>query len=80
MRMDVVFRSESLAFITAYTACLKQVGDFLEDKCVHPTFIMDDPGIMSPLAKYHRSRPGLIERFEFVEERCEISARQAKEE
>ncbi|CAM9539236.1 unnamed protein product [Ascophyllum nodosum] len=42
----------------------KLVGDFLEDKCVHPTFIMDHPEIMSPLAKYHRSRPGLTERFE----------------
>ncbi|CAM9193739.1 unnamed protein product [Ectocarpus sp. 6 AP-2014] len=42
----------------------KLVGDFLEDKCVHPTFITDHPEIMSPLAKYHRSRPGLTERFE----------------
>lgn len=41
-----------------------QVGDFLEDKCVNPTFITDHPEIMSPLAKYHRTRPGLTERFE----------------
>ncbi|CAM9537942.1 unnamed protein product [Pylaiella littoralis] len=42
----------------------KLVGDFLEDKCVNPTFITDHPEIMSPLAKYHRTRPGLTERFE----------------
>lgn len=36
----------------------------LEDKCISPTFITDHPEIMSPLAKYHRSRPGLTERFE----------------
>lgn len=41
-----------------------QVGDFLEEKCDSPTFIMDHPEIMSPLAKYHRTRPGLTERFE----------------
>ena len=40
------------------------MGDFLEDKCVNPTFITDHPEIMSPLAKYHRTRPGLTERFE----------------
>lgn len=42
----------------------KLVGHFLETKCCSPTFIMDHPQIMSPLAKYHRSIPGLTERFE----------------
>jgi len=40
------------------------VGEFLEDNIVHPTFITEHPEIMSPLAKYHRSKPGLTERFE----------------
>jgi len=42
----------------------KLVGEYIEVKCVNPTFIMEHPEIMSPLAKYHRSIPGLTERFE----------------
>mmetsp|Transcript_42481 Transcript_42481/g.51543 ORF Transcript_42481/g.51543 Transcript_42481/m.51543 type:complete len:594 (-) Transcript_42481:217-1998(-) len=42
----------------------KLVGHFLEDKCLNPTFICDHPQTMSPLAKWHRSKPGLTERFE----------------
>jgi len=40
------------------------VAEYLESQCVNPTFICDHPQIMSPLAKYHRSRPGQTERFE----------------
>jgi len=40
------------------------VGDFLEDNITHPTFITEHPQIMSPLAKYHRSKKHLTERFE----------------
>ena len=29
----------------------KLVGEFLESKCLHPTFLIDQPQIMSPLAK-----------------------------
>ncbi|ODN01824.1 Lysine--tRNA ligase [Orchesella cincta] len=42
----------------------KLVGHFLEEQCYNPTFILDHPQIMSPLAKYHRSEKGLTERFE----------------
>jgi lysyl-tRNA synthetase class 2 len=42
----------------------KLVGDFIEPTCVNPTFIMEHPIMMSPLAKYHRSVGGLCERFE----------------
>ncbi|MES1913164.1 MAG: hypothetical protein MHM6MM_005380 [Cercozoa sp. M6MM] len=37
---------------------------FVESKCVDPTFITDHPAIMSPLAKHHRSKPQVTERFE----------------
>lgn len=42
----------------------KLVGEFIEETCLNPTFIMNHPVIMSPLAKYHRSKAGLTERFE----------------
>jgi len=50
----------------------KLVGKFLEEQCKNPTFIMDHPQIMSPLAKYHRSSPGLTERFELFVCKTEI--------
>eukprot|EP00030_Apusomonadida_sp_AF-17_P002927 a342914_66.p1 GENE.a342914_66~~a342914_66.p1 ORF type:complete len:593 (-),score=291.68 a342914_66:95-1837(-) len=42
----------------------KLVGEFVEPKCVSPTFIIDHPTIMSPLAKWHRGDKELTERFE----------------
>jgi len=42
----------------------KLCGEFIENKCINPTFIMDHPQCMSPLAKYHRDTVGLSERFE----------------
>lgn len=42
----------------------KLVGHFLEETCVNPAFIIDHPEMISPLAKGHRSAPGLTERFE----------------
>ncbi|MCJ1478411.1 lysyl-tRNA synthetase [Lambiella insularis] len=42
----------------------KLVGEFIEDRCINPTFITGHPQMMSPLAKYHREHAGLCERFE----------------
>ncbi|KDE04453.1 lysyl-tRNA synthetase, cytoplasmic [Microbotryum lychnidis-dioicae p1A1 Lamole] len=42
----------------------KLVGEFIENQCISPSFIVGHPQVMSPLAKGHRSRPGLCERFE----------------
>lgn len=40
------------------------VGEYIEPECINPTFVCDHPQIMSPLAKWHRSLPGMTERFE----------------
>ncbi|XP_023161391.1 lysine--tRNA ligase isoform X2 [Drosophila hydei] len=50
----------------------KLVGEFIEETCLNPTFICEHPQIMSPLAKYHRSVPGLTERFELFVAKKEV--------
>jgi lysyl-tRNA synthetase class 2 len=47
-------------------------GEKCEHQLVQPTFITDYPLEMSPLAKKHRSKPGLVERFEAICNRKEI--------
>lgn len=48
----------------------KLIDEIFGEKCegllIQPTFITDYPVEMSPLAKKHRSMPGLVERFEAI--------------
>ncbi|ETN76126.1 lysine--tRNA ligase [Necator americanus] len=51
----------------------KLVGEYLESTFISPTFLIGHPQIMSPLAKWHRSIPGLTERFELFAVTKEIA-------
>lgn len=42
----------------------KFIGEYIEPKCINPTFITGHPTAMSPLSKESRTRKGITERFE----------------
>ena len=55
----------------------KLIDEIFSEKCEHhyiqPTFIIDYPVEMSPLTKKHRSKTGLVERFELMVNGKEIA-------
>ena len=48
-------------------------SDKVEHHLVQPTFITDFPLSMSPLAKMHKTKPGLVERFELYADGQELT-------
>ncbi|ABX30906.1 lysyl-tRNA synthetase [Petrotoga mobilis SJ95] len=52
---------------------LDKVWDLVEDKIVQPTFVMDYPIELSPLAKRKKDDPRLTERFELIIKGNEIA-------
>jgi len=57
---------------TTYRLLDALVGDYIEKDLINPSFITEHPVLMSPLAKWHRSKPGLTERFELFMAKKEI--------
>ncbi|KAE8729768.1 Lysine--tRNA ligase [Hibiscus syriacus] len=69
-RLDMVAELEKMANLNIPKTF--PVMKLTKETCVNPTFIINHPEIMSPLAKWHRSKPGLTERFELFINKHEL--------
>jgi len=69
--------AESLGVKKAFSLTRAKLIDKIFEKVaepefIQPTFVVDFPKILSPLAKEHREDPDLVERFELIIGRMEI--------
>ncbi len=75
-RLHAIAREKGLEHPEKHTRAkiLDKLFDLLVgDQIVHPTFVMDHPRILSPLAKTHRKDPRLTERFELFVAGMEVA-------
>ncbi|KAF8389389.1 hypothetical protein HHK36_026084 [Tetracentron sinense] len=83
-RIDMIGELEKMANLSIPKDISSDIANkYLLDACtnlwaiswrrrVNPTFIINHPEIMSPLAKWHRSIPGVTERFELFINKHEV--------
>ncbi|MEA2066606.1 MAG: lysine--tRNA ligase [Thermotogota bacterium] len=64
--MEVLEENNSIPELKERSHLIEKLWDLVEDDIVQPTFVMDHPEIISPLAKINRNDKRLTERFESV--------------
>jgi len=71
--LNVLEEHESIPEIKERGHLIEKLWDLVEDTIVDPTFIMEHPTIISPLAKKHREKEDVTERFELIINGMEIA-------
>jgi lysyl-tRNA synthetase class 2 len=74
--MAAIMLQHGIQFPSVRTAAKmldKLIDHFITDEAVEPVFVMDHPLFMSPLAKEHKSKNGLSERFELFINGMEVA-------
>ncbi len=71
--LKVLEEHESIPEIKERGHLIEKLWDLVEDTIVDPTFIMEHPTIISPLAKKHRDKKDVTERFELIINGMEIA-------